>query len=102
MADKSNTIYYFGDLDYEGIGIYENLAQLVGPGWEIRPFVFAYSAMLDKAAQAKSLPKTKEKQNRNISQSFFSYFPEETGERMKRILDRGDYVPQEILNLTDL
>ncbi len=102
MTDKSNTIYYFGDLDYEGIGIYESLAQLFWPRWEIRPFVLAYSAMADKAEQAKSLPKTKEKQNRNISQSFFSYFSNETEEKMKRILYQGNYVPQEILNLTDL
>ena len=27
MKHPKNTIYYFGDLDYEGIGIYENLAE---------------------------------------------------------------------------
>ena len=28
MKDCKNRIYYFGDLDYEGIGIYESLAQM--------------------------------------------------------------------------
>lgn len=102
MADSCNHIFYFGDLDYEGIGIYENLSEAFYPRWEIRPFLAAYCAMLGKAEEAESLPKTKEKQNRNISQSFFSYFSRETADKMKEILCQGYYIPQEILNLADL
>ena len=47
------------------------------------------------------LPETKEKQNRNISQAFFSYFEEEQVQRMQGILEAGKYIPQEILNITD-
>ena len=57
MKHPENTIYYFGDLDYEGIGIYENLAEKFRSRWKIIPFVPAYQSMLEtvntKLRQAK-------------------------------------------------
>ena len=101
MRSEDNQIYYFGDLDYEGIGIYENLAKLCQEHQEIIPFQPAYQAMLEKAAGVKALPDTKERQNRNIGHLFFDWFPEETVSRMKQILSEGKYIPQEILNILD-
>ena len=101
MTEAGNQIYYFGDLDYEGIGIYENLANMFKERWEIRPFIPAYQAMLWKALNVSKLPNTKEKQNRNITGSFFSYFSDEEVKQMKEILQREEYIPQEILNLSD-
>lgn len=102
MAEKDNQIYYFGDLDYEGIGIYEKLASLFEARWEIEPFVPAYQAMLYKAGLLRKLPATSEKQNRNITGEFFRYFSLNQIEQMKEILERGQYIPQEILNISDL
>ena len=101
MAVSDNTIYYFGDLDYEGIGIYEKLAALFRPHWEILPFVQGYQAMLSKAGHVTKLPDTKEKQNRNITELFFSYFSKEQINLIKEILNREEYIPQEILNISD-
>lgn len=101
MTDGQNQIWYFGDLDYEGIGIWENLAKMCRPGREIRPFCPAYEAMLKKAERIKTLPRTREQQNRNIKDSFFHYFPDELSRKMKQILEEGTYIPQEILNITD-
>lgn len=101
MTECGNSIYYFGDLDYEGIGIYENFAQLFRGRWEIQPFLPAYLMMFRKAGRAGNLPKTKEKQNRNISGCFFSYFSEEQNRKMKEILEKEEYIPQEILNICD-
>lgn len=101
MREKGNRIYYFGDLDYEGIGIYENLRQLFLERWEILPFLPAYGAMLKKAEGAAGLPETKEQQNRNIQGSFFDGFEEEQVRRMREILESDRYIPQEILNITD-
>jgi len=133
---RLNRILYFGDLDYEGIGIYENLAASMekDSSITIKPFVEAYEAMLKNAMThtddvyknishvdtrqkdmtQKSmlcdfenvignieLPKTKELQNRNISGLFFSHFTKESVEVMKGILERGLYIPQEILTITD-
>ena len=53
------------------------------------------------AERVKNLPATKEQQNRRIGEGFFGYFPKETAERMKRILEKDTYIPQEILNIMD-
>ena len=90
MKAAGNVIYYFGDLDYEGIGIYENLTEMFAERWEIIPFVPAYEAMLRKAGMEKctqkeesldvirrqidTLPETKEGQIRRECRLFFSYF----------------------------
>ena len=39
--------------------------------------------------------------NRNIKNIFFSYFSTERIKQMKEILEKGRYVPQEILNISD-
>lgn len=102
MKESGNTMYYFGDLDYEGIGIYESLAQMFPERWKIIPFVKAYARMLEKAGDVTALPLTKEGQNRNISPLFFSYFDRQTAEVMEHILQAERYIPQEILNISDL
>lgn len=99
-----NQILYFGDLDYEGIGIYERLANLFHEGFSVRPFVQAYEKMLEKAERQGGknfLPETSENQNRNLSGLFFQYFSEPVTEKMKEILEAGKYIPQEIVNITD-
>ncbi|MCI9603037.1 MAG: hypothetical protein HFH19_02235 [Ruminococcus sp.] len=101
MKAEGNEICYFGDLDYEGIGIYESLAGACRDSREIVPFVPAYEAMLEKAGQTEQLPETKEMQNRNIRNLFFSYFTQPAAETMRRILEAGRYIPQEILNISD-
>jgi len=101
MKEPGNELLYLGDLDYEGIGIYETLAEVFADSGTIRPFVPAYLAMLDKGDLAKSLPLTKEHQNKNINDNFFSFFDEHTVGRMKKILESGRYIPQEILNIDD-
>lgn len=101
MTASGNRICYFGDLDYEGIGIWEHLARQCRGSQEIFPFVPAYEAMLKKASEGTDLPDTKEQQNRKIDGSFFAHFQEETVRQMERILESGKYIPQEILNITD-
>lgn len=119
VNDAGNEILYFGDLDYEGIGIYEHLACLFGgeqsgnpPSQaphsgkevhEIKPFVQAYEKMLEKAQHygMDFLPETSERQNRSLSGLFFRYFPEGSRRQMERLLEAGKYIPQEIINRMD-
>lgn len=102
MREAGNGIYYFGDLDYEGIGIYERLAEaFLRQGYRVVPFVRAYEKMLEKAGDVRRLPMMKEKQNRGISGEFFGFFTEEVAEGMERVLERGRYLPQEVLNIED-
>lgn len=122
MKAAENEILYFGDLDYEGIGIYEKLAELFQERWKIRVFTAAYIAMLEKAAERTTdntaekmrsrtvcrqrnfcvLPTTKEGQLRCDGSLFFSYFDKLQVQSMKEILEAGKYIPQEILNISDL
>ncbi len=107
-----NEVLYFGDLDYEGIGIYERLAALFSTGeetagragrHEIKPFIRAYEKMMDKArGYGKDfLPDMSGNQNRNLSGLFFRYFSHETKEAMIQLLEAGKYIPQEIVAITD-
>ena len=102
MQAAGNEVYYFGDLDYEGIGIYERLAQSMEENLTIKPFAAAYETMLYKAASVVELPLTKEKQNRGLTGYFFQFFSYETVSKMKALLESGRYIPQEIINIGDL
>lgn len=104
----NNKLLYFGDIDYEGILIYEHLVKkrwMNNRGTEIKvkPFIAAYKAALDKAESIgiDGLPDTKEKQNNNIDTIFLDYFDEVRKEQILRILKAGKYIPQEILNEHD-
>lgn len=102
MRNPDNAYLYFGDLDYEGIGIYEKMAELFFSQYELVPFREAYLKMLKKAEQVVVLPDTKEGQNRNLSGKFLSYFDREEKRKIESLLQTGKYIPQEILNISDL
>lgn len=103
MNAKENRLLYFGDLDYEGIAIFERLAESFSKEAEIIPFAEAYEYMLEKYGPDKMdfLPETSENQNRSISGFFFSFFSESEAGQMKRIIEQGRYIPQESLNIHD-
>ena len=107
-----NELFYFGDLDYEGILIYEHLLEQKEYQWDrqgngsarmIQLFRKAYEAMLDKELQIgfSALPDMKEKQNSNIGTVFLDVFDEERRRQIHEILSAGKYIPQEILNEHD-
>ena len=103
MKETGNGLYYFGDMDYEGILIFETLTGQFSGGQIIQPFVKGYRAMLDAAEKigVEQLPRMKEGQNSNIGELFYSYFEEEDKKRMEQILQAGQYIPQEILAADD-
>ena len=101
MLHEDNEFYYFGDLDYEGIGIYENLATCFKEQTEIKPFVSAYELMLTKGKTITKLPTTKEGQNRQLEGFFFNYFEGITQDDMRELLEQNLYIPQEILIILD-
>ncbi len=100
LADQSNQIFYFGDLDYEGILIYEHLADIFANDIHIKPFTGAYIYMLEKARKL-TLPKTKEGQNKNIASVFLDSFDDRIRLEILEILSNNEYIPQEILNNRD-
>jgi len=103
MKEKDNKIYYFGDLDYEGILIYENLYQAYEAECIIEPFVEGYLKMLQRADEigVHQMPMMKEGQNKNIGVIFKQYLGEKQFARIHRLLEQGRYIPQEILAIKD-
>ena len=100
LKNPENHFYYFGDLDYEGIGIYENFAEKLSKVIQVEPFVPAYQALL-RDAQMEELPVSKEGQNRRIKSLFLDYFPTEQRRQILKILEAGKYIPQEKLSVRD-
>lgn len=103
MRETENVIYYFGDLDYEGIIIYESLAEMFREECEIQPFTSGYIEMLYKAQKIgmEQLPSMKKGQNQNVHGAFWNYFSKRDIETMQALLRNGRYIPQEILTIED-
>ena len=100
LNDSSNEVLYFGDLDYEGIIIYETLQKNFKDQVKLTPFCAAYETMLRKA-DFSVLPDTKKGQNRNIGMEFASHFTKEIQEQIEKLLQQNKYIPQEILQRKD-
>lgn len=103
LTKPQNEILYFGDLDYEGIRIFEDLYERFRDVHVIHLFTAAYEKMLQKTENwdLSELPKTKEGQNSNIGSVFSGYFDKNQWGRICSILEAGRYIPQEILNRKD-
>ncbi|PEQ91751.1 hypothetical protein CN481_15795 [Bacillus sp. AFS006103] len=96
LNGSTNTYYYFGDLDFEGIEIYQTLLSS-NQDLSIHLCTELYSLMLEEA-QKYNLPKTKSGQKKTDIQEFLKYFNNTKAEEIMNILDNGLYIPQEILN----
>lgn len=116
MRDFRNHLFYVGDLDYEGIGIYESLVKKVkeesvlmsekdftdnNPTERIiEPCIEIYNRMLDKVCDIEKLPVMKNQNVIDITE-FTAGLTEERRGKLKIILESGRYIPQEILSVTD-
>jgi Uncharacterized protein conserved in bacteria C-term(DUF2220) len=100
LNHQDNVFLYFGDLDYEGIIIYESLQNLFQKELQIIPFREGYEYMLKKAVLS-NLPVTKQGQNKNIGTLFLDAFAEDERKLIIQILNSEKYIPQEILNGRD-
>ena len=90
----THQVYYFGDLDYEGITIWHKLSQ----GREVHVATPFYKALL-KQKESRGL-KNHRKQEAAISQ-FLKNFPKEK-ESISHLLDQGRYYPQEAIKEYEL
>lgn len=103
VSSRDNEILYLGDIDYEGIVIYESFYKYFSNKYNVKPFVNGYIKMIDKVEVLDfELPLTKDGQNRNIQDIFFANFNLAYKSRIHNILEDNLYIPQEILNIKDL
>ncbi|WP_092469116.1 Wadjet anti-phage system protein JetD domain-containing protein [Desulfotruncus arcticus] len=88
-------IYYFGDLDAEGIRIWWYINEKI----KTTPAVAFYRALLTK--QAKYGKQTQRPDRRALAQ-FSAYFSRDAGQQLSNLLAEGRYYPQEALSKDEL
>lgn len=96
LSKSNNKYYYFGDLDYEGIEIFQSL-KTNNENININLFTELYSLMLTESEIYK-LPITKSGQKKSDISLFLENFNKEETRKVIKILESGLYIPQEILN----
>jgi len=94
-------VLYWGDIDYEGIIIYEGLKNKFKDIFNLHIFRGAYNQMIYKS-KGKKLPTFKEGQNRNISDLFLNELDIEDKNEVIKIFQNGLYIPQEIITYKEL
>lgn len=93
--EEQHEIFYFGDLDYEGISIYFHLYEK----YNVKLALSFYQAMLRKPFY-----KGKENQTRNevAVHHFLNYFGKEDQEMITAMFQANGYYPQEALTKEEL
>lgn len=95
---SKDKVYYFGDLDPEGINIYCELRDKYYI-YNILPLCKAYEAVIDigRAHEPIKTPKQQRVIDNNIRR-FVHFFDEPWDLEIKRLLEDGFYIPQEALS----
>lgn len=93
--------YYFGDIDQEGIFIFNRLREQYLP-YDIKPAVPLYRFILKKAGTDNAKPLRKSRKTRFTLSPFIDFFDSESKAQIGKIIEEQKYLPQEILNKTDL
>lgn len=85
-----NKIFYYGDLDYPGIDIYQRLAREFAE-YEIIPHVRLYEQLIYSVDK---LPAARNAVQHDIG-IFLNYFDKDLAEKISHILNSRKYIPQE-------
>lgn len=93
IEDDKSTFYYFGDLDYEGIAIYINIANKVNLAM---PF---YESLLKKEASCGKWSQIKRDKE---LEAFSSNFRHKEAMLIRKQLQSGFYYPQEAIHREDI
>lgn len=98
----SDHYYYFGDLDQEGIHIFNSLRKKFHY-YDIKPAVNLYTYILKKTGSDKAKQLRTHQQAGDPSLSpFIDFFDSEIKDKITEIINERKYLPQEIFNKTDL
>lgn len=95
LENKENEIYYFGDIDYEGIAIWNLLKEKRN----IKLATSFYRELLKK-----TFTKGKENQNKNRDalNNFIKNFNDKEAIDIQKLLTNGGYYPQELLTKEEI
>ncbi|HZJ76804.1 MAG TPA: Wadjet anti-phage system protein JetD domain-containing protein [Oscillospiraceae bacterium] len=95
LENKENRLFYFGDIDYEGISIWHTLNEKRAA----IPAVDFYSELLKKQA---TMGKKGQKENIKALERFTYYFSEKEANKIKKLLEQRYYYPQEGLDRNEI
>lgn len=95
LKDHEHSIYYFGDLDAEGIRIWWTINNKI----KVQPAVAFYRALLTKPAE---YGKQTQRLDHEALVQFLAYFNKEEKQMLVGLLNEGRYYPQEALNKNEL
>lgn len=101
IAGATHRLYYFGDIDHEGINIWHMLnekAQAILLA-EVRPALPFYQACLNKPYV---YGKVSHRKDERALEAFLHEFPEADRQRIQACLSDGGYYPQEIVKSAEL
>lgn len=101
LLQPENTLLYWGDLDYEGLRIFQSLELRLKPH-KLQMFLPAYQAMLEKGRNLDRLPKCRKDQKAASLEILTKQMPGVLACQAAEILEDGYYLPQEILTRADL
>lgn len=95
-------LWYFGDIDREGIHIYLNLREAY-PQLNIKPFISGYEKLVNHTFDRilNRTPRAQAYRKEDVK-DFSGYFASPYRDRIRNILDNGLYIPQEGLSLAGL
>lgn len=96
QIEANDLLLYFGDIDYEGINIYISLKEKYD-GYNIQTYQKGYETILDLEQNPQTI-RTKQNENQNNMQKFLNEFKEEYKQKLKQILNKKQYIPQEVFN----
>lgn len=90
-------IKYFGDIDFEGINIYETLKEKYS-SYKISVYKIGYETILDIENEPEKI-RTAQNINSEKITKFMKEFTTEYKNKLERIFQNKKYIPQEVFNL---
>lgn len=98
LDPETMRVYYFGDLDPEGLDIFGSLVAAF-PLISIKPFTYCYQALLQLFGRNAPLRREKDQKLRAVyEETFLSYFTPELGLEIQALFHSKKYIPQEGLS----
>lgn len=95
-AEQGGHFLYFGDLDREGIRLFYRVRK-ANPHLDIQPFARLYHLMLE-LAEGVDLPKSPDRRGITAPVAEFASLLAADAELLTTILEKGTFIPQEIVN----
>ena len=98
LVPETMRVYYFGDLDPEGIDIFGSLVATF-PLITIEPFAYCYQELIRLCGRNAPLRREKEQKLRTVhEETFLTYFTPELSQEIQALIHSKQYIPQEGLS----